>query len=147
MSYKLTYFFDSESQSYSVTGYSEISSSDTIIIPNTYNDGINGNHPVTSISSPAFRGCSFLKSMIIPDSVTSIGHEAFLNCSSLTSVEIGNSVTAIDNSTFEACSSLTSITIGNSVTSIGEGAFVAADLEIYKGEQDHQGQLLKAISN
>ena len=43
----------------------------------------------------AFRGCSGLTSVTIPDSVTSIGNWAFYGCSGLTSVTIGNSVTSI----------------------------------------------------
>ena len=56
-------------------------------------------------------------------SVTSIGYGAFRYCSSLTSITIPNSVTSIGNWAFEFCSSLTSITIPNSVTSIGGSAF------------------------
>ena len=56
-------------------------------------------------------------------SVTSIGYWAFRECSSLTSIEIPNSVTSIGDEAFEGCSGLTSVTIDNSVTSIGDGAF------------------------
>ena len=75
------------------------------------------------ISVCAFKGCSSLTSVTIPNSVTSIGHNAFSGCSSLTSVTIPNSVTSIGGYAFRDCKSLTSVTIPNSVTSIGGYAF------------------------
>ena len=78
---------------------------------------------VTSIGDYAFRNCTGLTSVTIPNSVTTIGSYAFKDCSGLTSVTIGNSVTQIKSYTFYGCSSLTSINIPNSVTSIEEYAF------------------------
>ena len=71
----------------------------------------------------AFRGCTGLTSVTIPNSVTSIGYGAFYQCSGLTSMTIPESVTSIGENAFMGCSGLTSITIPNSATSIGEAAF------------------------
>ena len=71
----------------------------------------------------AFRDCSRLTSITIPNRVTSIGSNAFYGCKGLTSVTIPEGVASIERYTFYNCSGLTSITIPNSVTSIGESAF------------------------
>ena len=75
------------------------------------------------IADDAFRGCSKLTNVTIPDSVISIGNYAFSDCSSLTSVIIGNGVTSIGNHVFEDCNGLANITIPDSITSIGYSAF------------------------
>ena len=117
MAYSLKYFFNSSTNSYSVIGYENITLSDIVVIPDTYN-GPNGSHPITSIDSYAFNNCRSLTSVTIGNSVTSIGKYAFLNCSNLTRVTIPDSVTSIADSAFKGCRGLTNITIPESITSI-----------------------------
>ena len=78
---------------------------------------------ITSIGDRAFFGCSGLTSVTIPDNVNSIGYAAFADCTGLTSITIPDSVNKIDGWAFGYCSGLTSVTIGNNVTSINQSAF------------------------
>ena len=80
-------------------------------------------YPVTSIGVYAFKYCSELTSVTLPNCVTSIGESAFQGCSKLTSVILPNCVTTIGQSAFQGCRGLTSIVVPNSITSIGAGAF------------------------
>ncbi|MFR1987638.1 MAG: leucine-rich repeat domain-containing protein [Prevotellamassilia sp.] len=78
---------------------------------------------VTTIEIDAFRDCSGLTEINIPNSVTTIGSCAFAGCSGLNTINIPNSVTTIESNAFNDCSGLTSINIPNSVTFIGSSAF------------------------
>ena len=148
MAYSLTYSFNSTSLSYSVNGYSNITESDIVVIPDTYDDGINGSHPVTSIVENAFYNCSGLTSVTIGNGVTSIGRNAFFGTAyynnesnwqdsvlyigkhlikAKTSIsgnyEIKSGTLTIADYAFYGCSELTGVTISGSVTSIGNYAF------------------------
>ena len=78
---------------------------------------------VTDIGEDAFEDCTSLTSVIIPNSVTTIGNGAFGGCTGLTFVTISNSVTTIEYKTFYKCTGLTSVTIPDGVTDIGDNAF------------------------
>lgn len=69
------------------------------------------NDGVTSIGSSAFRDCSILSTINIPNSVTLIGNNALLNCSSVTSISVPGSVASIELGAFANCSSLSSIDV------------------------------------
>ena len=90
---------------------------------------------VANIGDYAFRNCTNLTSVEIPDSVTIIRFNAFNSCNSLSSITIPNSVKTIDQAAFPNCSSLTSITIPDSVTRIGTSAFhdCSALTDVYYG--------------
>ena len=81
------------------------------------------NITVTLIGAEAFKDCTELTSVVIPDSVTSIGEYAFYGCKKLTSVTIPNSVTSIGSYTFFDCTGLTSVNIPDSVANIGSYTF------------------------
>ena len=96
------------------------------IVSNTYENGkgiILFDGDVTTIGGYAFKNCTSLTSINIPDGVDEIGMYTFSDCINLTSITIPDSVLTIGKHAFNSCKNLTSVTIGNSVTSIGDSAF------------------------
>lgn len=126
------YQLNEDSETCSVVGLYNCMDTE-IVIPSTYKQ-----KPITKIGAQAFKDCTFLKSVTIPESVTVIGESAFDGCNNittftgpaealtfskekLTSVTITNS-TYIPYEAFYECKNLTSITLPNSVTEIGDRA-------------------------
>ncbi len=95
----LTFMLDEETESYSVVNCDEWRTE--IVIPSEFN-----RRSVTAIGNRAFKECSLLISVTIPDTITDIGEEAFYGCRSLTSIEIPNNVTSIGNGAFWNCDNL-----------------------------------------
>lgn len=82
-----------------------------------------GDRPVTAIGNNAFKKCTAIIKVDIPDTVKKIGKSAFDECTSLESITIPNGVTEIGDSAFKGCTSLKSVTIPKSVNKIGMSAF------------------------
>ena len=97
--------------------------SGSVIIPEkvTYN-GVE--YPVTAVANGAFRECSGLTSVMLPRSIKTIGKFAFKNCTSLQIVNIPDGVTSIDYGAFEGCSNLRSVSFGQQLEYIGYFAFL-----------------------
>ena len=54
----------------------------------------------------AFRDCTGLANVIIPDGLSTISYNAFEDCTNLVSVTISKSVTTIENCAFDGCDNL-----------------------------------------
>ena len=75
------------------------------------------------IPEQAFKGCTSLKEVKLPEMVNGIGKQAFLNCTELESFDFPIGVSYIDEQAFKGCTSLKEIKLSNKVTKIGSSAF------------------------
>ena len=91
-----------------------------VTIPSTYNG-----KTISCFDTGAFKDCTSLITINIPDSITLIDNETFQDCSNLINVKISENskMTIIGGSAFKGCISLTNITIPDSVTRIFSWAF------------------------
>lgn len=87
-------------------------------------------YKVTSIGDYAFKMCSRLTSVTLPNTLTSIGISAFCECTGLTSVTLPNSLTSIISNAFWGCSSLESLNVeaGNMMFSSIDGVLYNNDV-------------------
>ena len=76
-------------------------------------------YDVVGIGSEAFKGCSAMNSITIPNSVLCICEAAFFGCSEMKSITIPTSVTDIGDKAFYKCIGLESIYIPAATTHIG----------------------------
>ena len=84
-------------------------------------DGLS--YKVTEIGSEAFRGCTYMTSISIPESVTRIRNSAFAECAGLSSLSLPQSLRLIGKEAFYQCRTLTEVTIPEQVDSLGSSAF------------------------
>lgn len=90
-------------------------------------EAINTNYTIKSgtklIASGAFKNCTKLKAVIIPDTVDYIPNSAFYGCSKLSFIKIPDSVTKIGGYAFYNCRNLSAVSIPGTVETIEDRAF------------------------
>ena len=98
-----------------------------VVIPNKVGDtdGTSEGRIVTIIADEAFKACTAMTSVVMPETVTTIGSAAFYNCDKLTEVKIPAAVKTIGELAFAKCVSLTKVefTGTSALTTIGKNAF------------------------
>ena len=108
-----------------------------ILVPDYYDDGEHGKHPVTTIRHYAFSSISGqrveqIETISFPYSIKSIGSAAFSGCSNLTSVTFGTGIERIEAGSFLGCTSLTFVqfkgTTENWQVSNDPGAVVGTEI-------------------
>lgn len=102
--------------------------SGNIVIPNsvTYN---NKTYTVIGIGINAFRGCTNVTSISMPNTIKYIDTEAFAGCTGLTSLDIPNSTIRLGEHIIKGCSKLKVLTLGESLSDINRFALVGAPIK------------------
>ena len=122
------YAYDSANQTYYVKGLKTGVTVQEVVIVEKYNDGTNGEHPVTYVAKKAFENKTTIKRVIMP-SITDLGGQVFWGCVNLEYVDM-RSVTYIkynqpgrpdgateSNNNFRFCNSLATVIVGNGYSS------------------------------
>lgn len=95
------YKFTFDTDHYYMSRNSGYASAKTIIVPDYYDDGVNGEHPVTVLgdgsSTGCFEGNSSLTNLYIPETVTKFDRYLFYTSNQMTEFTIPYSVTLSDS--------------------------------------------------
>ena len=103
-----------------LTGYS--GSASVVQVPDTL-----GGLPVTGIGPAAFRDCTTLQQIYLPDTVTAIGDRAFQNCTNLSYFQYPLHWKTAGPGIFSGCRNLATISVPEGVTALPRSAFEDAD--------------------
>lgn len=102
----------------------------TVELPSTLVE-ISGSSALLSVDPEtegygAFRECTALSSIHLPENLTTIGVKAFQSCTSLKSITFPDSLTKLENYAFQNCTSLEKVKYGTGLTSTGKAIFYNA---------------------
>ncbi len=123
---QLTYYYDSSYDGYVVRSYNERIVVDSVVVPSSYDDGINGEKPVVGIQN-AFASNKNIKSIILPEDIRFIGDRAFYG-SSVKSINFPSSLEEIGNNAFDSSKIKAADLSSTSIVEIPESAFKDSSL-------------------
>jgi len=98
-----------------------------------YGDTLNMPSTLKKIGNYAFKACSKLEEIHLPDGLTTIGEQAFIGCTHLTKVYSTSSqsmpqgLTSIGDYAFQQCSLMEEIILPSGLTNLGKYAFYGCD--------------------
>lgn len=98
-------------------------------------------YPVVGIGYQAFKDCTGLTAVTIPEGVTMLLNESFAGCTSLTNITLPSTLTSIYNNAFVGCTNLASITCMNpnprsfSSNNFDESTYASATLRVPLGSK------------
>ncbi|GHV84791.1 hypothetical protein AGMMS50230_03990 [Spirochaetia bacterium] len=75
------------------------------------------------IDERAFMGCSFLKTVRLPNTLSTLGRRVFFNCFMLETINIPRSLRSIEDGAFFNCRSLKEMDLPGTLRSLGSRAF------------------------
>ena len=124
----LKYRLSPDQSGYLVTGYE--GDSVNIIIPS-----IHHNKPVIGLTPGAFRGLTFIKSVVFHDGISSLPDEAFYGCKSLETIDWGG-ITSLGDYAFYSCGNFHLYELPEQITAVGvscfEGSLQAGPLYVHQ---------------
>lgn len=104
-----------------------------------------GGYPVTSIRYCAFRDCTALSRVVLPNSMTAIGSNAFQNCTSLSQVHFSEGLTTIGTHAFYGCVNLKQLTLPESIDRLHPYAFYGCSAAQLCSPDSHAALVLTAF--
>lgn len=93
-----------------------------LVIPSRFigEDGVH--YKITSLDSSVFKGCTNLRSVVIPNEVKEIPQSAFEGCSNLEVVDYAPDIEKISARAFMRCQKLSELDLPNTLTELGNNA-------------------------
>lgn len=101
-------------------------------VTNLYNNLFDGCTGIASIALPntlqsingyAFRNCSKLSEIVVPEGVATVGEHCFENCTSLTSVSLPTTLKVLENHLFNNCNKLENFVFQPTMETVKEHCF------------------------